>query len=25
VRLPQRFAFPDDADIVIFAAKSMLP
>jgi hypothetical protein len=25
VCLPQRFAFPDDAHIVIFAAKSMLP
>jgi hypothetical protein len=25
VLLPQRFAFPDDAHIVIFAAESMLP
>jgi hypothetical protein len=25
VRLPQRFVFPDDTHIVIFAAKSMLP
>ena len=25
VRLPQRFAFPDDAQIVIFAAESVLP